>query len=641
MKSWSCAFSNCDFVEGLLRCIYVHVYIKQPAELFSENGNSASATNMIKIRPYHLKSVLLDCIPTCNNLKSFKTIHAQLVTSGIVRNDLVVNRVVDFFGKSGDFVHYACGFLKQCDWRISSFPFNSLISSYAGSDRPQVAILGYRQIVRNGFSPDVYTFPAVLKSCSKFMGIGEGRQIHGIVVKMGLVIDIYVQNSLIHLYGICGHCGGAGRVFDEMLVRDVVSWTSIISGYVRAGLFDEAVTMFLRMDVEPNIATFVSVLVACGKNRNLSIGRGIHGLIFKRPLEEGLEASNALIDMYVKCECLNEAKQIFDELPQKDIISWTSIISGLVQCNRPKDSLELFYDMQNSGVQPDRITLTSVLSACAAIGALDYGKWVHEYIDRKAIKWDIQIGTAMVDMYAKCGCIDLAVQTFNGMASKNIFTWNALLNGLAMHGRGCEAQELFEEMVRVGMMPNEVTFLAILTACCHSGLVDEGRKYFHQMISWQYNLSPRLEHYGCMIDLLCRAGLLDEALLLVKTMPMSPDVLIMGAILSACKAKGISHLSQHVLDHLIELESQYSGVYVLLSNIYASNQRWTDVTKVRRLMNEKGIKKFPGMSIIELDGKAHEFPVGDISHPRNKDAWILLKFLTNQIFREGYVQAHS
>lgn len=330
--------------------------------------------------------------------------------------------------------------------------------------------------------------------------------------------------------------------------------------------------------------------------------------------------------------------EIFCELPQKEIISWTSIISGLVQYKRSKDSLELFYDMQNSGVQPDRIILTSVLSACAAIGVLDYGRWVHEYMERRAIKWDIQIGTAMVDMYAKCGCIDIAVQTFNGMASKNIFTWNALLNGLAMHGRGYEAQKLFEEMVRMGMTPNEVTFLAILTACSHSGLVDEGRKYFCQMTNCQYNLSPRLEHYGCMIDLLCRAGLLDEALHLVKSMPMPPDVLIVGALLSACKAKGISDISRRILDHLIELESQDSGVYVLLSNIYASNKRWTDVTKVRRLMNKKGIKKFPGMSIVEVDGKAHEFLAGDISHPRNEEAWILLKFLTNQIFLEGHLQ---
>ncbi|KDP22343.1 hypothetical protein JCGZ_26174 [Jatropha curcas] len=445
-----------------------------------------------------------------------------------------------------------------------------------------------------------------------FLGIGEGMQIHGIVIKMGLVCDLYVQNSLVHLYGVCDDCRSAGKVFDEMPVRDVVSWTSIIAGYARAGLFDEAVTMFLSMNVEPNTATFVSLLVGCGRSGNLRMGRRIHGLIFKRASKVSLEASNALMDMYVKCECLSEAKQIFHELPKKDIVSWTSIISGLVQCQRPKESLVLFRKMHSSGIEPDGVILTSVLSACANVGDLDYGRWVHEYIDRRAIKRDIHIGTAMVDMYAKCGCIERALQTFNEMPCKNIFTWNALLNGLAMHGRGYAALKFFEEMVGEGSTPNEVTFLAILTACCHSGLVDKGRKYFNQMISQQYNLSPRLEHYGCMTDLLCRAGLLDEALMLVRTMPMAPDVLILGALLSACKDKGILKLPQDILDHLIELGTVDSGLYVLLSNIYASKQRWTDVTRIRRLMLEKGIKKFPGWSVIEVDRQTYEFVVGDL-----------------------------
>ncbi|KAJ6748028.1 PENTATRICOPEPTIDE REPEAT-CONTAINING PROTEIN [Salix purpurea] len=306
---------------------------------------------------------------------------------------------------------------------------------------PRLHFSVYRRIVKDGFLPDMFTFPAVLKSCAKLCG------------------DC-----------VCKIFGDASRVFDEMLVRDVVSWTCVISGYVRAGLFDEAVGLFLRMDVEPNAATFVSVLVACGRKGYLSVGKGIHGLSFKSAFGVGLE------------------------------------------------------DMQSSGIEPDAIILTSVLSACARLGALDYGRWVHEHIERKAIKWDIQIGTAMVDMYAKCGCIEMSMQIFDGMPHKNVLTWNALLNGLAMHGHAYKVLEFFEEMVRVGMRPNEVTFLAILAACCHCGLVNEGRQYFNRMKSQHYNLPPRLEHYGCMVDLLCRARLLDEALELTKAMPMSPDV---------------------------------------------------------------------------------------------------------------------
>lgn len=583
------------------------------------------------------KWVLLDYIRRCNNWKSFQQIHAHLLTTGLVYNDLISNSVVEYFGKSVGVVDYvyACDFLRHLDWRTSSFPFNTMISGYAASDMPKGAVLVYRRIVRDGFMPDKFTFPAVLKSCAKFLGIGEGRQVHGVIFHMGFSCDVYVQNSLVHLYSVCGDFRGAGMMFGEMLVRDVVSWTCLISGFVRTGLFDEAIALFLRMDVEPNMATFVSVLVACGRKGYFNLGKGIHALSFKRPMETPLLVGNALMDMYVKCGCLCEAKQTFDELPGKDIVSWTCILSGLVQCKRPKESLEFFCKMQQSGIEPDKITLTSVLSACASLGALDYGRWVHECIDRRGIKWDIQIGTAMIDMYAKCGCIKMALQIFIEMPCKNIVTWNALLGGLAMNGHWHEARRQFGEMTRSNIRPNEVTFLTILTACCHSGLVDEGRIYFHQMMREPYNVSPRLEHYGCMVDLLCRAGLLDEAQKLIKNMPMQPDVLIWGALLRACKTTGNFEHSHEILDRLQELESKDSGVYVLLSNIYAANKRWGDVTRVRKLMKEKGIRKSPGSSVIEVNGKAHEFLVGDTSHPQNEDIHVALCLLASQVCLEG------
>ncbi|XP_007217925.2 pentatricopeptide repeat-containing protein At4g38010 [Prunus persica] len=596
---------------------------------------------MMSSTMHSLKWVLLDLIDRCSGLRCFKQIHAQIVTSGLACNDLVANNVVGFLVKNVNSVDYACDFFKQVDWRVSSFPFNTLISGYANGDKPGAAVLVYRRIVRDGFVPDMYTVPAVLKSCVKFLGKGEGRQVHGVVVKMGFQCDVYAQNSLVHFYSVCGDCGGATRVFDEMPVKDVVSWTGLISGHVKAGLFDEAISLFFRMDVKPNVATFVSVLVACGRMGYLRVGKAIHGLIFKRSLGTNLVVGNAIVDMYVKCESLCDAKKIFDELPERDIVSWTSMISGLVQCKRPRESLELFCNMQTLGIKPDKIILASVLSACASLGALDYGRWVHEYIDRRGIKWDIHIGTSLIDMYAKCGCIKMALQTFNELPCGNVSTWNALLGGLAMHGNGHEALQNFEEMTKSGTRPNAVTFLAILTACCHSGLVDEGRGYFYQMISQPYNLSPRLEHYGCMVDLLCRAGLVDEAQELINTMPMQPDVLIWGALLSAYKAKGDVELSQEILDRLLQLKLHDSGVYVLLSNIYATNERWADVTRVRTLMKKKGIQKSPGSSVIEVDGKAHEFLVGDTSHPQHEDIHVLLNILANQVYLEGIFSIHS
>ncbi|KAK6936388.1 Pentatricopeptide repeat [Dillenia turbinata] len=580
---------------------------------------------------HSLKHNFLTLISRCTKLRSFKQIHAQLVVSQAIQNDLILTKVAEFFGKHIDLLDYACTCLISVKC-ASTFPYNTLISGYATSRAPKVAFLVYRRVVQGGFLPDTYTFPVVLKSCAKFVGVGESKQVHGLIVKMGFCYHMYVQNSLVHAYGVCGECYSACRVFDEMLVRDVVSWTGLISGYVSSGLFRDALVLFKRMDVEPNAATYVSVLVACGRLGNLNMGKGVHGSIVMRGFDVGLVVGNALIDMYVKSDLLSEAKRAFDELPDKDIVSWTSIISGMVQSRCAKEALEMFRVMQIEGLESDRVVLTSVLSACGSLGALDYGKWVHEYIKYWGIEWDVHIGTALVDMYAKCGCIEMALKIFHEMSIKNVLTWNALLGGLAMHGHGKEALKHFEIMIKAGVKPSEVTFLAILTACCHSGLVNEGQHYFNMMISQNCNLSPMLEHYGCMVDLLCRAGLLDEAQELIERMPMPPDVLIWGALLGACKASGNAKLSQKILDRLLELESRDSGAFVLLSNIYAINDRWHDVTRIRRLMKNQGVTKVPGSSVIEVDGKGHEFLVGDFSHPENEEIHRLLNLLTNGLY---------
>ncbi|XP_013623704.1 PREDICTED: pentatricopeptide repeat-containing protein At4g38010 isoform X3 [Brassica oleracea var. oleracea] len=471
------------------------------------------------------KSALLEFTSRCTSLRVFKQIQTQLISRHLLRDDSVVDKVVTFFGKSADFASYSCVFLHTILPSLSSYPYNTLLSSYAVCDKPRATILVYRTFLRNGLPPDTYTFPPLFKACGKFSGIGEGKQIHGSVTKMGFLSDVYVQNSLLHFYGSCGNLESACKVFDEMLVRDVVSWTGVISGFSRIGLYKEALRMFLKMDVEANLATYICALVASGRVGWLRLGQGIHGLIMKKAYLFSLE-----------------------------------------------------------------------------IGAVEYGRWVHEYVVRAGIKWDTHIGTAVVDMYAKCGCIETALEVFNGIRIKNVYTWNALLGGLAIHGHGHESLRYFEKMVKLGFKPNEVTFLAVLNACCHTGLVDEGRRYFYKMITGEYNLSPKLEHYGCLIDMLCRAGLLDEALELVKAMPVKPDVLICGAILSACKSREtLTELPKEILDKFLEMEFEDSGVYVLLSNIFAANRRWNDVAKIRRLMKVKGISKVPGSSAIDVN----------------------------------------
>ncbi|KAM0940643.1 putative tetratricopeptide-like helical domain superfamily [Dioscorea sansibarensis] len=578
-----------------------------------------------------LKSALLNLLhePTSISSKSFNQIHALLLTSPISIDysfSLKLSQLLASFPPS--FAHQA---LKRLNHHQSApFLFNTLISSYARTNTPLSAFLVYRFMLREGFRPDKYTFPVVLKSCMSFSRIGEARQVHGAIVKMGFAWHLHALNALVHVYGLCGEFDNAGTLFDEMPLRDVVSWTGLISVYVKAGFFQEALALFGLMDVEPNGATLVSVLVACGRLGELKLGRRIHGLILKRETGISVVEGNALMDMYVKCEHLDEAKRVFEGLPLRDIVSWTSIISGFAQCKRPKDALEVFHAMQGEGLEPDKVTLSSVLSACASLGALDTGNWVCEYIERKGLEWDVHIGTSMVDMYAKCGCLEMALQTFRKMPHKNVSSWNALIGGLALHGHGSNALYYFDLLIRSGIKPNDVTFVAILSACSHSGFVEEGRRHFNSM-SEIYQLAPKIEHYGCMVDLLGRAGLITEAYELIRVMPLRADVRIWGAMLSACKAHGNVELSQQILGRLLELESCDSGMYVLLSNIFANSDRWGDVNRMRKLMRDMGIKKEPGSSVIEVNGKAHEFLVGEIGHPEKAEILLLLYVLAKQV----------
>ncbi|RWW83800.1 hypothetical protein BHE74_00007675 [Ensete ventricosum] len=579
-----------------------------------------------------LQSALLCLLRQPRRIRSFDQIHALLLTSGVTKDSFVAAEVVALLPAfvAPPAAYSAVKHIHRV--RRYQFPllFNSLISGYARSKHPHLGVVAYKLMLADGVFPDKYTFPIVLKSCIKFSGIGEARQLQGATVKLRFSGDLFVQNALVHVYAVCEEYGDAGLLFDEMPIRDVVSWTSLISGYVKGGLFGKALQWFSLMDVEPNVATLVSILVACGRLGAVNVGRAIHALVLKHDYGLNLVAGNALLDMYLKCECLEEARQIFDELPERDIVSWTSFISGLLQCKHPKEAMDVFNSMQASGVEPDNVTLCSVLSACASLGALSSGRWVHEYIERKGIQWDVHLGTTMVDMYSKCGCIDMAVSSFHEMPHKNVTSWNALLGALATHGHGSEALKYFEQMVGVGVIPNEVTFVAILCACCHSGLVKEGCHMF-DLMTRSYKLVPWIEHYGCMVDLLGRAGLISEAYGLVRSMPIRADTYIWGALLSACKAHGNVELSQEFLSHLLDLEPSDSGVYVLLSNIFAADCRWADVTRVRRLMRQSSVTKETGTSIVEVNGEAHEFTVGEFLHPSKEDVWLALCTLDKQL----------
>ncbi|OMO81938.1 hypothetical protein COLO4_23342 [Corchorus olitorius] len=458
---------------------------------------------------------------------------------------------------------------------LESFIWNILIRGNAQAQaRPTFPPLSiYIRMRFHGVSPDFHTFPFLLQSFNTPFHLLSGKQVHAQTILFGLFQDPYVQTSLITMYSSCGDLVVSRQVFDEITRPAVACWNSIIQAYVKVGSVDIA-------------------------------------------------------------------RSLFDKMPQRDVRSWSSLIIGYVRCGKYKEALALFREMQKlagNDVKPNEFTMSAILSACARLGALEHGKWAHAYIDKCGIEIDVILGTSLIDMYAKCGSIEKARDVFTKLRlDKDVTAWSAMISGLAMYGHGEECLQLFSEMVKRKVKPNDVTFLGVLCACVHGGLVSDGKEYFRRM-SEEFGITPSIQHYGAMVDLYGRAGLIDEAWDVINSMPMEPDVLVWGSLLSGSRMHGNIETCEVALRKLIELDPKNSGAYVLLSNVYAKTGRWLEVRQVRDLMETMGIKKLPGCSSVEMGGVLHEFFVGDDTHPESKEIYTMLDEIMKRLKMEGYV----
>ncbi|CAA7047433.1 unnamed protein product [Microthlaspi erraticum] len=396
--------------------------------------------------------------------------------------------------------------------------------------------------------------------------------------------------------------------------------------------------MLERGKSSPDKHTFPFLLKACAYIFKLSEGKQIHCQILKHGLGKDVYVNNSLIHLYASCGCLDLAKKVFDEMPERSLVSWNSMIDALVRAGEFDSALEMFRETQES-FEPDGYTMQSVLSACAGLGSLSLGAWAHAFLLRKrGFEVDVLIKNSLIEMYCKCGSLRMAEQVFQTMRKRDLASWNAIILGLATHGRAEEAMACFERMVE-NVKPNSVTFVALLIACNHRGLVEKGRLYFDVMVR-DYGIEPALEHYGCIVDLVARAGYVSEAIDMVMNMKMKPDAVIWRSLLDACCKNGASvELSEQIATHIIEdnqSSNGSSGAYVLLSRVYASANRWNDVGIVRKLMTEHGIRKEPGCSSIEINGVTHEFFAGDTSHPQTKQIYKQLRLIEEKLSSIGY-----
>ncbi|KAB1208204.1 hypothetical protein CJ030_MR6G011330 [Morella rubra] len=489
-----------------------------------------------------------------------------------------------------------------------------------------------------GVSPDSFTFLYVLKACSGLPAFETGWQVQGQIFRHGFHSDVLVQNSLVALYAKCGQIGYARMVFDGLYDRTVVSWTSIISGYAQNGEPSEALRIFSEMrtcNLKPDGIALVSVLRAYTDVEDVEQGKSVHSCVIKMGFEYEPDLLISLTTLYAKCGQVTVARSFFNQMEIPSVILWNAMISGYAKNGFAEEAVGLFREMISKDIRVDSITLSSAILACAQVGSLELARWMDDYVIKSDYRDDVFVKTALIDMYAKSGSVDLARIVFDRTLDKDVVVWSAMIMGYGLHGRGRDAIDLYYAMKQGSICPNDVTFVGLLTACTHSGLVDEGWELFHRMRD--YGIEPRHQHYACVVDLLGRAGRLDQAYDFITNMPIEPGVSVWGALLSASKIYRHVTLGELAAEQLFLLDPHNTGHYVQLSNLYASARKWDQVGRVRLLMKEKGLSKDFGYSLIEIKGKLQAFRVGDKSHPKYKEIFKELEELERRLKEAGFV----
>ncbi|WVZ66545.1 hypothetical protein U9M48_015748, partial [Paspalum notatum var. saurae] len=575
---------------------------------------------------------------------------------------------------------------------------NAVISAYARASHAAPAVAVFRSLLASSsLRPDDYSFTALLSAAGHLhnLSVRHCAQLHCSVLKSGAGGALSVSNALIALYVRCetpeatqdarkvldemprkdeltwttmvvgyvrrGDVGAARSVFEEVDGRFDVVWNAMISGYVHSGMVVEAFELFRRMVLERvplDEFTFTSILSACANAGFFAHGKSVHGHIIRLQPdfvpEAALPVNNALVTLYSKCgniavakrifdymkskdvvswntilsgyvdsSCLEKAVKVFEEMPYKNELSWMVMVSGYVHGGLAEDALKLFNRMRAEDVKPCDYTYAGAIAACGELGALKHGKQLHGHLVQLGFVGSNSAGNALISMYARCGAVKEAHLVFLVMPNVDYVSWNAMISALGQHGHGTEALELFDHMVAEGILPDRISFLTVLTACNHAGLVDEGFRYFKSM-KRDFGIIPGEDHYARLIDLLGRAGRIGEARDLIKTMPFEPTLSIWEAILSGCRTSGDMELGAHAADQLFKMTPQHDG-------------RWVDAARVRKLMRDRGVKKEPGCSWIEVGNKVHVFLVGDTKHPEAHEVYQFLEMVGAKMRKLGYV----
>ncbi|XP_008447344.2 putative pentatricopeptide repeat-containing protein At3g47840 [Cucumis melo] len=584
----------------------------------------------IRIDPFLLSLGLKTCGLGLNYLYG-TNLHGFSVKTGLVNSVFVGSALLDMYMKIGE-IGRSCKVFDEMPTR-NAVTWTAVITGLVRAGYSEDGLAYFSEMGRSKVEYDSYAYAIALKASADSGALNHGRSIHTQTLKKGLDENSFVANSLTTMYNKCGKLDYGFHMFGKMRTLDVVSWTTIVTTYIQMGKEECGLQAFKRMqasNVIPNEYTFSAVISCCANLARLKWGEQLHAHVLYIGFLNALSVGNSIMTMYSKCGELASVSKVFCSMNFRDIVTWSTIIAAYSQVGYVEEVFEYLSRMRSEGPRPNEFALASVLSACGSMAILEQGKQLHAHVLSIGLEQTPMVCSALIIMYAKCGSIAEASKIFKDSWKDDIISWTAMISGYAEHGHSQEAIELFENIQKVGLRPDSVTFIGVLTACSHAGMVDLGFYYFNSM-SKDYHITPSKEHYGCMIDLLCRAGRLRDAETLIRSMPIQRDDVVWSTLLRACRIHGDVDCGQRAAAEVLKLDPNCAGTHITLANIFAAKGKWKEAANIRMLMKSKGVVKEPGWSSVKVKDSVFAFVSGDRSHPQREDIYNILEELASRM----------
>ncbi|XP_059461610.1 pentatricopeptide repeat-containing protein At4g21065-like isoform X2 [Corylus avellana] len=609
------------------------------------------ALSMIKEGPEKVQSscyvpLLQECMER-NSVLDAQIVHGHIMKTGTQRDLFTMTFLINVYAKCGAMENALKVFDNMTRRNVVSW--TTLMTGYVHNLQPALAIQVFQEMLETGAYPTNYTLGTALNACSLLQSVKLGRQFHAYIIKYQIDFDTSVGNALCSLYSKLGNLESAIKSFEGIREKNVISWTAAISTSGDNGEAARGLRFFSEMlanDIKPNEFTLTSVLSLCCTTLSLGVGSQIHSMSIKLGYESYIPITNSIMYLYLKCGWVSEAHKLFDGMETVSLVTWNAMIAGHAQmmelvgddlsaCKSGYEALSIFVKLNRSGMKPDLFTFSSILTVCSRLVALEQGEQIHAQTIKTGFLVDVVVGTALINMYNKCGSIEKASKAFVEMDTRTMISWTSMITGFSQHGWSQQALQLFEDMRLAGVRPNQITFVGVLSACSQAGMVNEALSYF-ELMQKEYKIKPVMDHFACLIDMFVRLGRLNEAFDFIKKMDLEPNEFIWSLLIAGCRSHGNSELAFYAADQLLKLKPKHTETYVLLLNMYLSAGRWQDVSRLRKVMRDEKLGKLQDWSWISIKDKVYSFKPNDKSNFHSADIYESLENLLDRAKSLGY-----